>query len=57
MENKGCCTDRNRVCYSNNECKYKGERIDETSKVCNAYEMSEGSCVCCGGQSILNLED
>lgn len=47
--NKGCETDRKRICYSRKGCTYAGEKIDDISRKCNAYEMSEGHAVSCSG--------
>lgn len=57
MENVGCCTDRNRVCYSRSICNYSGEIIDYYARKCNAYEMTNGHLTCCSGLSALNKID
>lgn len=57
LDNKGCETDRIRVCYSKNECRYSGEIISNQTRKCNAYEMSEGSCVSCSGLCEKNISE
>lgn len=55
MDNKSCETNRKRICYSKNECRYSGENIGNETRKCNAYEMSEGSCVSCSGLCKKNM--
>lgn len=54
FKNKGCETDKNRVCYSRKVCSYSGKPIDFYARKCNAYELSEGSCTSCSELSRKN---
>lgn len=56
--NNRCESDRKRICYDiSSKCEYSGEKIDDNSRKCNAYELSEGTIISCSGLYVKNQEE